>query len=132
MTEVISGRIADGTYPPGSRVPGIVELGAEFEIAASTAQKAFAHLRDTGQVSTELGLGTRRLEVGRLTPTTAEGREFGRFAQRDLTTVVGDPGFFNGPSSDCHRRVEVPLSPRPVALCAVFQNCKFHLLHTEQ
>ncbi|GLP71752.1 GntR family transcriptional regulator [Streptomyces sp. TUS-ST3] len=58
MAEVISKRIADGTYPPGSRVPGIVELSAEFGIAASTAQKALAHLRDTGEVRTELGLGT--------------------------------------------------------------------------
>ncbi|MFC7825610.1 GntR family transcriptional regulator [Streptomyces sp. NPDC057375] len=58
VAEVISKRIADGTYPPGSRVPGIVELSAEFGIAASTAQKALAHLRDTGQVRTELGLGT--------------------------------------------------------------------------
>ncbi|MER7866259.1 GntR family transcriptional regulator [Streptomyces althioticus] len=58
VAEVISQRIADGTYPPGSRVPGIVELSAEFGIAASTAQKALAHLRDTGKVRTELGLGT--------------------------------------------------------------------------
>ena len=58
IAAIIEGRIADGTYPPGSRVPGIVELSAEFGIAASTAQKALAHLRDTGQVRTELGLGT--------------------------------------------------------------------------
>jgi hypothetical protein len=36
-------RIADGTYPPGSRVTGIVELSAGFGIAANTAQKALAH-----------------------------------------------------------------------------------------
>ncbi|CAO0830006.1 hypothetical protein SMICM17S_02476 [Streptomyces microflavus] len=42
--------MADGTYPPGSRVPGIVELSAEFNIATSTAQKALAHLRTTGVV----------------------------------------------------------------------------------
>ncbi|MEV8314055.1 GntR family transcriptional regulator [Streptomyces sp. NPDC059900] len=46
------------TYRPGSREPGVVELSAEFGIAASTAQKAPAHLRDTGEVHTELGLGT--------------------------------------------------------------------------
>lgn len=50
--------MADGTYPPGSRVPGIVELSAEFNVATSTAQKALAHLRTTGVVRTELGLGT--------------------------------------------------------------------------
>jgi hypothetical protein len=37
---------------------GIVELSAEFGIVASTAQKALAYLHDTGQVRTELGLGT--------------------------------------------------------------------------
>ncbi|PNG22015.1 GntR family transcriptional regulator [Streptomyces cahuitamycinicus] len=58
MAEVISKRIGDETYPPGRRVPGIVELIAEFGIGASTAQKALAHLRDTGEVGTELGLGT--------------------------------------------------------------------------
>jgi DNA-binding GntR family transcriptional regulator len=57
VAEVISQRIADGTYRPGERVPGIVELSAEFNIAASTAQKALAHLRKAGQVRTELGLG---------------------------------------------------------------------------
>ncbi|MFF5160877.1 GntR family transcriptional regulator [Streptomyces sp. NPDC000348] len=57
VSEIISKRIADRTYPPGSRVPGIVELSAEFGIAASTAQKALAHLRGTGEVRTELGLG---------------------------------------------------------------------------
>ncbi|MES9806100.1 GntR family transcriptional regulator [Streptomyces cinereoruber] len=58
VAEIISRRIADGTYAPGDRVPGIVELSAEFGIAASTAQKALAHLRNEGVVRTELGLGT--------------------------------------------------------------------------
>jgi GntR family transcriptional regulator len=58
VAAIIEARVADGTYPPGSRVPGIVELSAEFNIAASTAQKALSHLRTTGVVRTELGLGT--------------------------------------------------------------------------
>ncbi|MFI1184786.1 GntR family transcriptional regulator [Streptomyces californicus] len=58
VAAIIEARVADGTYPPGSRVPGIVELSTEFNIAASTAQKALAHLRTTGVVRTELGLGT--------------------------------------------------------------------------
>ncbi|MCZ4607748.1 GntR family transcriptional regulator [Streptomyces sp. Lzd4kr] len=58
MAEVISKRIADGTNLPGILVPGIVDRSAEFGIAASTAQKVLAHLRDTGEVRTELDLGT--------------------------------------------------------------------------
>ncbi|MCE3031631.1 GntR family transcriptional regulator [Streptomyces sp. CMSTAAHL-2] len=69
-TPIISKPIADGTYPPGSQAPDIVELSAEFGIAASTAQKALAHLRGTGEVRTELSRYVRRrLEVGRLTST---------------------------------------------------------------
>ncbi|WUQ66862.1 hypothetical protein OG791_34715 [Streptomyces canus] len=47
-------------------MPGIVELSAEFGHRGRTAQKALAHLRDTGQVSYRVGLGQvrRRLEVG--------------------------------------------------------------------
>ncbi|MFJ8003300.1 GntR family transcriptional regulator [Streptomyces fagopyri] len=58
VAEAISRPIADGTYPSGSQVPGIVELSAECGIEASTAQKALAHLCDTGEVRTELGLDT--------------------------------------------------------------------------
>ncbi|MGW3009207.1 GntR family transcriptional regulator [Streptomyces sp. NPDC001219] len=58
MAAIIEARVADGTCPPGSRVPGIVELSAQFNIAASTEQKALSHLRTTGIVRTELGLGT--------------------------------------------------------------------------
>ena len=51
-------RIADGTYPVGSRVPSVVELSTEFEVAASTAQKVLAHLKAEGLVRAEVGLGT--------------------------------------------------------------------------
>lgn len=51
-------RIEDGTYPVGSRVPSVVELSAEFGVAASTAQKVLAHLKAEGMVRAEVGLGT--------------------------------------------------------------------------
>jgi len=55
---VLERRIADGTYPVGSRVPSVVELSTEFEVAASTAQKVLAHLKAEGLVRAEVGLGT--------------------------------------------------------------------------
>jgi GntR family transcriptional regulator len=58
IAAVIETRIADGTYPVGSRVPSVVELSAEFGVAASTAQKVMAHLKMEGHVRTEVGLGT--------------------------------------------------------------------------
>ncbi|MFC8176516.1 GntR family transcriptional regulator [Streptomyces sp. NPDC057325] len=58
IVAVIEQRIADGTYPVGGRVPSVVELSAEFGVAASTAQKVLAHLKTEGRVRTEVGLGT--------------------------------------------------------------------------
>jgi GntR family transcriptional regulator len=58
VAAVVAERIADGTYPPGSKVPSVVELSAEFEIASSTVQKVFAHLKGEGLIRTEVGLGS--------------------------------------------------------------------------
>ena len=58
VATVIADRIADGTYPVGSKVPSVVELSAEFEIASSTVQKVFAHLKTEGLIRTEVGLGS--------------------------------------------------------------------------
>lgn len=58
VAELIAARIADGTYPVGSRVPSVVELSTEFSIATSTAQKALAHLKAEGLIRAEVGLGS--------------------------------------------------------------------------
>ncbi|MET7924703.1 GntR family transcriptional regulator [Streptomyces sp. NPDC005349] len=58
IAAVVVERIEDGTYPAGARVPSVVELSAEFEVAASTAQKVLAHLKSEGVVRAEIGLGT--------------------------------------------------------------------------
>jgi GntR family transcriptional regulator len=58
VAAVIASRIEAGTYPVGSRVPSVVELSAEFEIAASTAQKALSHLKAKGLIRAEVGLGS--------------------------------------------------------------------------
>lgn len=58
VAAILAARIADGTYPPGTRVPSVVELHSEFGIAASTAQRVMAHLRDAGLVRSEVGIGT--------------------------------------------------------------------------
>ena len=58
IAEVIVARIDDGTYPVGSKVPSVVELSTEFQVAASTAQKVMAHLKEQGLVRSEVGLGT--------------------------------------------------------------------------
>lgn len=51
-------RIADGTYAPGTRVPSVLQLQAEFGIAAATGQKVHRALRAEGLIYTEPGLGS--------------------------------------------------------------------------
>ncbi|MFE3326916.1 GntR family transcriptional regulator [Streptomyces sp. NPDC059176] len=58
VAEVVRERIADGTYPPRSRVPSVLQLQAEFGIATATGQKVHRALRDEGLIYTEPGLGS--------------------------------------------------------------------------
>ncbi|MER5839994.1 winged helix-turn-helix domain-containing protein [Streptomyces prasinus] len=58
VAEVIRRRIEDGTYPPRTRIPSVVEITAEFGIAAVTAQKVHKGLRAEGLIYTEPGLGS--------------------------------------------------------------------------
>jgi DNA-binding GntR family transcriptional regulator len=58
VADIIRARIADGTYPAGSRVPSVVQLTEEFGIAAVTAQKVMRALREEGTIRTEVGMGS--------------------------------------------------------------------------
>ncbi|TFV30110.1 GntR family transcriptional regulator [Streptomyces sp. T1317-0309] len=55
---MIRQRIVDGTYPPRSRVPSVVQLTEEFGIANATAHKVLQALRAEGLTYTEPGLGS--------------------------------------------------------------------------
>jgi DNA-binding GntR family transcriptional regulator len=58
VRDVIAQRIRAGEYPPGSRVPSVLQLQAEFGIATSTGQKTLRALRESGLIYTEPGLGS--------------------------------------------------------------------------
>lgn len=51
-------RIEVGTYAAGARFPAVVDLASEFDVAASTIQKAVAALRTEGKLRTVLGQGS--------------------------------------------------------------------------
>lgn len=51
-------RIADGTYPPGGRLPSVVDMCAEFEISQMTARKVLQKLREAGLAAMHPGVGT--------------------------------------------------------------------------
>jgi DNA-binding GntR family transcriptional regulator len=54
----IERRIASGDYPAGSKLPGILALCAEFNVAQMTARKALTDLRERGIIRTENGIGS--------------------------------------------------------------------------
>lgn len=58
VAAILRARIADGTYPPGTRVPSVVALQGEFGIAAATAHKVLRALRTEGVTYTVPGLGS--------------------------------------------------------------------------
>ncbi|WNI28596.1 GntR family transcriptional regulator [Streptomyces sp. ITFR-6] len=58
VADILRARIADGTYPPGARVPSVVAITGEFGIAAVTAQKVLKALREEGLIRTETGMGS--------------------------------------------------------------------------
>jgi DNA-binding transcriptional regulator YhcF (GntR family) len=58
VADVIRRRIADGTYPPCTCVPSVVQLQEEFGIAGAIGQKVHRVLREKGLIYTEPGLGS--------------------------------------------------------------------------
>lgn len=57
VADALRDRIEDGTIPPGRRIPSLVELEQEFEVARDTLRKAVRLLRDEGLVETVPGMG---------------------------------------------------------------------------
>jgi DNA-binding GntR family transcriptional regulator len=58
LADELRRRIDAGTYPAGERFPAVVDLAGEFDVAASTVQKAVAALRAEGKLYTVLGQGS--------------------------------------------------------------------------
>nr|WP_272925151.1 GntR family transcriptional regulator [Streptomyces sp. SID8377] len=57
-SDVIIKRITDGAYLPGSKVPSVVQIAAEFGVVNSTAQRAMERVRAEGLTRSEEGMGT--------------------------------------------------------------------------
>jgi len=58
LAAVLRGRIQDGTYPPGRRIPSVAALIDEFGLSTMTVQKAVRVLKDEGLVRGIQGRGT--------------------------------------------------------------------------
>ena len=62
---VMEEQIADGTYPPGGRLPSVVDVCAQFGISQMTARKVLQKLRDEGLAEMQPGIGTFVTELPR-------------------------------------------------------------------
>src|SRR3972149_8155323 len=51
-------RVREGSYPPGSRLPGGVELAREFGVAPMTVRQALDALEEKGYIVRKQGKGT--------------------------------------------------------------------------
>jgi GntR family transcriptional regulator len=58
LAAILRGRIADGTYPAGRRLPPLIALEEEFGLSSMTVRRAVAVLADEGLVRTVPGRGT--------------------------------------------------------------------------
>ena len=58
IKEVMLGRMADGTWPPGAAIPSEPELCQEFEVSRITVRKAVGDLVHDGRLQTVQGKGT--------------------------------------------------------------------------
>lgn len=57
IADILRERIESGEIPPGRRIPSLVELEQEFEVARDTLRKAVQVLKDEGLVETVTGMG---------------------------------------------------------------------------
>ncbi|GAA2564624.1 GntR family transcriptional regulator [Streptomyces koyangensis] len=60
LERILRERIKDGTYPEGDdgRMPAVLDIASEFDVAASTVQRAFKALREDGLIITWTGRGS--------------------------------------------------------------------------
>jgi GntR family transcriptional regulator len=58
LAAILRARIRDGTYPPGRKIPAIIELEDESGLSTMTVRRAVAVLADEGLVRTVPGRGT--------------------------------------------------------------------------
>lgn len=77
LAAVVRRRIADETYPPGSRLPAESALAKSFGVSPMTARQAIGVLAQEGLVRRVQGSGTfvRRIEVSKTSFTLGSMRE---------------------------------------------------------
>lgn len=58
LAAILRGRIKSGELQPGDRIPSVVSLAQEYELAAGTVRKALGQLQQEGLIESRVGWGT--------------------------------------------------------------------------
>ncbi len=58
LAGILRSRIEDGELQPGDRIPSVVSLAQEYDLAPGTVRKALAQLQREGLVESRVGWGT--------------------------------------------------------------------------
>jgi GntR family transcriptional regulator len=58
LANLLRGRIESGELQPGERIPSVVSLAQEYELAAGTVRKAITSLQQEGLLVSRVGWGT--------------------------------------------------------------------------
>jgi len=70
LAGALRARLADGTYPLGSRLPPQRDLAAEFEVSRDTVQRVLRELNSEGWIESRQGSGSRVVKVPGIQPST--------------------------------------------------------------
>jgi DNA-binding GntR family transcriptional regulator len=57
LANILRGRIADGSYPPGRALPAARALSQDYGVSIGSVKRAIELLRDDGLVHTVIGRG---------------------------------------------------------------------------
>jgi GntR family transcriptional regulator len=58
LAAILRNRIESGELQPGDRIPSVITLAQEYDLAAGTVRKALAQLQREGLVESRVGWGT--------------------------------------------------------------------------
>jgi DNA-binding GntR family transcriptional regulator len=58
LAGILRGRIESGELQPGDRIPSVISLAQEYDLAAGTVRKALGQLQREGLVESRVGWGT--------------------------------------------------------------------------
>jgi DNA-binding GntR family transcriptional regulator len=58
LAGILRDRIESGELRPGDRIPSVVSLAQQYELAAGTVRKALGQLQKEGLIESRIGWGT--------------------------------------------------------------------------